>query len=306
MQREHDERAKLIGEQTLDLLGKVQREVEIPATDALRIDLWLERVAETQAGPLPRYLALVDRLFPVSVMIEVFSRAVGLSGLWESTRKQYSWRRQLQRVLGAGQDEDLDGEADGADGLLVPPPPLWILSAGRPEAVFSRYDLLPRTGFPRGIYDFARGHEVGLVVISELPPGRETLLLRLMGAPVVCRGALAELREIPPEDPEAARLRRLVAGLRHTLSRATTLGQEEREDYMTAAWAEFERYERETEQRGINQGLRRGIYRVLRARGIGLSPGGRSRIEACADAEMLDRWQERAAVVTSEAALFAD
>src|SRR5260370_39326881 len=97
MQREHDERAKLIAERALDRLGEVQRELEIPATDALRFDLSLKRRRLSEV--LPVYLSLLALLFDSDCMIEIFSRAVSLIDFWDSQHKQLAWRRQLQRQV---------------------------------------------------------------------------------------------------------------------------------------------------------------------------------------------------------------
>ena len=48
----------------------------------------------------------------------------------------------------------------------------------------------------RGIYEAAAGLHLGLVVVPELPPSRETLMLRLMGSGRTLRQALAELGQL--------------------------------------------------------------------------------------------------------------
>ena len=58
------------------------------------------------------------------------------------------------------------------------------------------------------------------------------------------------------------------------------------------------------EQRAL-AGIRRGIVAVLTARGIDCSDAGRARIEACDDAETLDRWLSQATTATSEADVFS-
>lgn len=53
-------------------------------------------------------------------------------------------------------------------------------------------------------------------------------------------------------------------------------------------------------------GVRRAIVTLLTARGIGCSDEGRARMDACGDAETLDRWLSRAATAGSEAEVFSD
>jgi hypothetical protein len=89
MQRPHDERAKLIAEQALDVLGEVHREVEIPAMDSQRIDLWFRRLSP--GAPEPEHLRLLAALFAQDCLIEAYSQALRLDDFWESERKQLSW-----------------------------------------------------------------------------------------------------------------------------------------------------------------------------------------------------------------------
>ena len=103
-------------------------------------------------------------------------------------------------------------------------------------------------------------------MFSALPPGVETVLLRMMGTGAVLRAAVAEVAALPPEDPEGARLLRIVTSLRHTLRHAKTVSDEERDEFMTAAWAEFEEYERHLLNKGRELGredlLRENIRRL--------------------------------------------
>lgn len=251
MLREHDERAKLIAEQALEPLGDIAREVEIPSSDAQRIDLWLRR--RFSPPDLPRFLRLISELFPEDSMIEAFSTAIRLVAFYETHRKQYDWRRHLDQKL-------REQAPPGTEAPALRPPWLWILSAGRPDSLFAEYQLGPRPGFPGGIYDFGPGWRISLLVINELPRGPETLLLRLMGSPAVQRAALAELRQMPAEDPDAKGLRRIVATLRHTFKYATNITDAEKDEFMTAARAAFEQYEQRLEEH-IEQRVRKETLR---------------------------------------------
>lgn len=254
MRKEHDERAKLIAEQALDCLGEVAREVEIPTADAPRIDLWLRRLYFP--SHLPAYLQLLSAMFPEDSMIEAFSEAVRLLSFYECHHKQYEWRRHLdqQRREKATEGEELP---------LLHPPLLWIFSAGRPDALFEARELVPWPGFPEGVYEVRGGWRIGLLVISELPPGPQTLLLRLMGSPAVRRKALVELRQMPAEDPDAQALREIVATLRHTFARATNISQQERDEFMTAARAEFENYTQQIRKEGRKEGQQAMVAALL-------------------------------------------
>jgi hypothetical protein len=311
MQKVHDERVKLIAEETMDLLGDVWREREIEASDAQRIDLWFERRYFHE--PLPRYLTLLDRVFPVDSLIDAFSEAFGPEELWASHPKQYAMRRHLQQAHDDLRDK-AGPESQRPPRLLIPLPPLWLLSAGRPQTLFDTYDLLPGPGFPAGIYQFGKGFQMGLIVVSELPCTRETLLLRLMGKTPAREQALLEIRSLPPDDPDGPALHRFIAKLRHTFRRAKSINEQQREELlMTSAGAEFERYEQELIDKGRTEGIGKGkaqmllrmLQLILEARGLPVSDEVRSRILSCSDATMLDLWAERALSATRAEDIFA-
>lgn len=270
MLREHDERAKIIVETTLDLLGDVFREFEIPTTDAQRVDLWLQRRPEppSPTEPPPRHLRLLAALFCEDAIIEVFSEAVRLSSFYETLGKQYNLRRYLEAQ--AHKRREAAATPDPQATPHLPPPWLWVLSAGRPLALFDAYQFAPRPEAPTGVYQLDPGLRVGLIVIAELPPGPETLLLRLMGKPATRDAALAELRRMAldkdqKDDPETQALLRVEAALRHTLRRATTLKEQESGEDMTAAWAEFEAYEKQLFEKGREKGREQGIEKGRKA-----------------------------------------
>jgi hypothetical protein len=56
--------------------------------------------------------------------------------------------------------------------------------------------------WPSGIYEGPPLLWTRLVVVSELPVARDTLLLRLLGAGQVLKQAIAELKELQEEAPE--------------------------------------------------------------------------------------------------------
>ena len=58
-------------------------------------------------------------------------------------------------------------------------------------------------------------------------------------------------------------------------------------------------------EQGRVEGLRAGIFAILRTRGIALTDSGHSRIEACANPNALTRWLSRAATAASEDEIFA-
>ncbi|MBB5434300.1 hypothetical protein [Nocardiopsis composta] len=66
------------------------------------------------------------------------------------------------------------------------------------------------------------------------------------------------------------------------------------------------RYRSEYTDRFVEEGLRKGLFRVLELRGIVLSAEDRRRIKECRDQEEIERWYERALAVSTAEELFRD
>jgi len=71
-------------------------------------------------------------------------------------------------------------------------PTQWVISSGRPESGIEGLWLRPMNGWPCGIYEGPPLLGTRLVVVSELPGARDTLLLRLLGVGRVLKQAIAE------------------------------------------------------------------------------------------------------------------
>jgi hypothetical protein len=98
-----------------------------------------------------------------------------------------------------------------------------MLATGRPQSVLAGYGLISMPAFPPGFYEGREAEAMGAVVLRELPPTPETLLLRLMGRGPVLASALRELAQLPHDAWErtvavpplvAARFGAMPAGLR--------------------------------------------------------------------------------------------
>lgn len=156
-------------------------------------------------------------------------------------------------------------EALAAKALAPPRPVLWIISPGRPETAMERWAIRRMRAWPAGCYASAP-HGPRLVVTSELPRTRETLLVRMMGAGDTVREALAELRALSSDAWEHAVLMPLFTTLRHDLPRIGWTVEME-EDPMMRTYAEMkELYEAdraEARREGIEKGIEKGIERGL-------------------------------------------
>src|SRR5690606_9697171 len=118
------------------LVGAAETEVEVPAGDAQRIDLWHVPdpalvVAHPEIEP-----GLLRTMAGEPGMVELFSGALGAAELHECLRKRYQWHHTLE----------LRAER------RLPLPAAWLLSAGRPEGVLRDFAFVPDVAGPEGVY----------------------------------------------------------------------------------------------------------------------------------------------------------
>ena len=152
-----------------------------------------------------------------------------------------------------------------------------------------------------------------VLVLSELPRTRETLLLRLLGAPTTRLQAEQELAGLTEDDPERQELVRLAAHLLLIVRRDKRIAATHKEDFMARARNEFDRLlearekrgEKKGREEGREQGMAQTVLQVLRARGITVTRALRQRIVSCPDVRQLTALARRAAVATSADDLFA-
>ncbi|WP_433937317.1 hypothetical protein AB3662_22045 [Sorangium cellulosum] len=166
------------------LVGAAETEVEVPPGDAQRIDIWhvpdpelLRAHPEIQPG-------LLRSMAAEAGMVEVFSAAPDAAEFHACMRKRYQWHHMLE--LRAERVLDL--------------PSAWLVSAGRPDGMLRDFGFVQDAAGPEGLYAApAPGWRIQVVVISELPRVRSTVLLRLLGSPRVRRAALRDLAALPEE-----------------------------------------------------------------------------------------------------------
>ena len=150
-----------------------------------------------------------------------------------------------------------------------------------------------------GFYRCAPGFLVKLIVVSDLPATRDTLLLRVLGAGPVLKAALDEIAALPEDAPERGVVLPIV--LRLWRQRDDTAPSDE--DFFMSSQAIVDQWKRELLEKGRGEGIREGaregvrnvLLRLLHARFGTLGAGVEGRV-AAATAEELDRWVERFAV----------
>ncbi|KYF72883.1 hypothetical protein BE17_47965 [Sorangium cellulosum] len=241
-----DQLGKNILRDFFGLVGPAETEVEVPAGDAQRIDVWhvpdpALLVAHPEIEP-----GLLRSMAAEPGMVEIFSEALDVTELHACLRKRYQWHHTLELR---------------AEGRL-PLPAVWLLSAGRPESVLRGFGFAQAAAGPEGVYAPAPEWRVQVVAVAELPRVRGTVLLRLLGSARVRRMALRDLAGLPEDAWE----RRLALPWLVRLSFEVPaellpgLPAEERDFIMeTREW--YEQTLKQAEERGVERGVERGIER---------------------------------------------
>jgi hypothetical protein len=143
------------------------------------------------------------------------------------------------------------------DGNIEPDqsePWMWVICAGRPTEGLIALNCAQAAGFPPGVYLGPSVLRAGIVVISELPINRDTLLVRLLGGrDKVFEQAMREIQELPMDAPE--RQRTLPMLRRYYMDTRTEERPEEEEEDGRIMMDFFEELRAEGHSLGLEQGL---------------------------------------------------
>jgi len=290
MRTRFDQFGKQMVRDALEDRCSVETDAEVPA-DTRRIDLWVTP-RESGVSP-PDYQGLLGRITSGSVTLEFFHNTPSGEELRVCLIKHGEFRHFLSRRK-----------------TLPPLPTQWVISSGRPEAGIDGLGFRPMTARIRGIYESPLLHFTRLVVVSELPVTRDTLLVRLLGAGSVLKHAIAELQALPEEAPE--RRLALPVLLRSRLAVPTDPAQQTSDDqeFLMNTQDIVETWRREAIQEGVQRGLEQGerkvLLRQLRRRFGTAVDGEIERRVAAAPAEQLEIWTERVLSAATLAELLAD
>ena len=168
--------------------GTTISDIEV-APDAQRADLFHDPDPARRAHR--DKLGLLARLAATPCLIEVFS----------STPRAGVVRGCVRKHLNFWHARDLEAQKKKQPATA---PMLWILTTGRPVSAIRAFAFVPARGFPRGVYRTSGWTRVGLVVTSELPRERSTLLVRLLAGGRGLPEAMKDLSALPPDAPEHA------------------------------------------------------------------------------------------------------
>jgi len=270
--------------------GAVETDAEVPA-DTRRIDLWF--TPASMQAPVPDYLGLLGRITAGPSTLEFFHNTPNGEDLAGCLIKHGEFRHFLSQ-------------------RKVPPPvpTQWVISSGRPGRGIKGLWLRRMKGWPSGFYEGPPLLWTRLVVVSELPVTRDTLLLRLLGAKRVLKQAIAEVKALEEEAPERTLALPILLRLRVEIPANPAKRTNDDQEFLMDTEDIVETWRQEAIQEGVKQGVERGIagslLTVLRVRGIAVSAAARKRILAEKDLKRLERWHEKAIVATSLGEVFGE
>jgi hypothetical protein len=184
-----------------------------------------------------------------------------------------------------------------------------VISSGRPDAGIDGLGFRPMTDDLRGIYQSLPLHYTRLVVVSELPVTRDTLLVRLLGAGSVLRRAIAELQALPAEAPERRLALPVLLRLRLTVPTDPAQQTSDDQEFLMNTQDIVQTWRREAIQEGVEQGVERErklLLRLLRRRFGAEVDGEMERRVAAAPVEQVEVWAEQVLSAATLAELLAD
>jgi hypothetical protein len=139
---------------------------------------------------------------------------------------------------------------------------------------------------------------MGIVVASQLPRDRSTLLVRFMAAGPLLASAIAELAALPEGAHERTVAEQILVDLQEMLGKKPSPTPQE-EEFIVSMQSTWAQARKEGRDEGRTEEAARNLLAVLRVRGIAVSDAARELILAQKDPERLERWLETAAVAAS-------
>jgi hypothetical protein len=293
MRNRFDHLAKQIGRKALGPSGPTVAHDEIlPETQLadLRHEPDPARKAERAR------LGLLGRIASVLCLIEIYGHAPNAEEFRACLAKHIAFWQQRTRKA---RTDKKQRRAKRQPPKAVVEPFLWIITAGTPTAILTKLKLKAAPGWPSGVYFFGDDVlRVGIVVASELPRDRSTLLVRLMAAGPLLAQAIKELTALPPNAHERAVAEQILLDLQHSLGQQPRRTPKEQE-FIVAMHKSWEEGRAEARAEARAETRADDVLAVLRVRGIAVPEAARKRILAQKDLKRLARWHERAIVATS-------
>jgi hypothetical protein len=294
MRNRFDQLAKQIGKAALEASGLTVVHAEI-TPEPLHADLLHEPDPAKSAER--KRLGLLGRLVALPCLLEPYSDTPSAEEFRACLAKHIAWWQQRARQHRA----DGRKSAEPQPGRKPVDPFLWILCGGAPDSILTKLTLKATSEWPAGVYLFGDDVlRVGIVVASDLPRERTTLLIRLMaGAGSVHTQAIEDLHALPPDAYERSVAQRPLLHFHQALNKLPTRTPDEQEflETMLKTWEE-------TRAEGRVESWAEAVLTALRIRDITVPAAVRKRILAQKDLKQLQRWLEKAIVATSIDDLF--
>jgi hypothetical protein len=232
--------AKLVAEEGLAPACAVASEHEV-RHDAQRADLFVEPDPKRLALLAP--LGLLGRLCRRPCTLEFIHGTPGPRRVEACIAKILAFRKQRRR----------DKRRE---------PVQRILTSGLPRAALGDFGFRPARGWGPGVYSSPRSLSTHVVVASELPVTRDTLLVRLIaGSDGVLEQARAEVLALPAGALERSLAGKIMVRLWPKRGRRTARQSRQHEEFSAMLHPVQEEYYRmaaELEQKGLVKGIAEG------------------------------------------------
>lgn len=243
MRSRFDQFAKQVTGLGFSRAGPVHTDEEV-SPDARHIDIWFTPGPAAAATLAP--LGLLGRIGSAACTLEPFHCTPGADEVMDCLFKQHVFRGILARR--------------SPETAL---PTQWIVSSGRPNTALAGLRFKKSGAWGRGIYEAPPLMHTRLVVVSELPVKRDTLLMRLMGAGATFERAVADLRRLPEDAPE--RVLALPILLRLRLETPADPAQRTRDDeeFLMSTQDIVETFIQQQRSEGRNEGRDEGFAEAV-------------------------------------------
>jgi hypothetical protein len=244
-----DQFAKEIIPSVLAGIGLVETAFETH-TDAQQIDVWSRPAPGVDWDAEFQRLGWLARLAEEPCIIEPYSTTVTERDVRTCLRKQLTLEHMLLKS-----DEN------------APLPRLWLLSAGDARQASEEYRLETQDDWPQGFRFAAAALRLCIVVLSELPKGRSTVPLRLLGRGTTLADAVAEVRALPEDDPMRRPMAEVLAQRRFAALQFPSEDEKAEAEMLQQEWQAFkDKVREEGREEGREEERRALVQRQLTAK----------------------------------------
>jgi len=289
-----DQLAKKVGREALSACGSTLVQYEL-SRDAQHADLRHDPDPTKDAERAQ--LGLLGRIAAVLCLIDVYGHAPDVEEFRECMNRHLTHQAETVR---RGRASNKRRREKGLSSEPIPDPHCWIVAASFSAPILRELRAKHAAGWPRGVYRHGGSiYNTGIVVASELPRMRSTILVRIMAAGPGLADAIADLAALPADAHERTVAEHILTHMQNVLARKSNRSPEE-EEFIANMQSTWEK----AKQIGKAEANAHAVLAVLRVRHIAVSDADRERILAEEDLKKLERWHERAIVATSIAEVF--